>query len=292
MANADVAPAPVHPTSHSDQLSTPDALHPEPIPRADESAPVAPASSSTLLPSTEQSAPPRDSPAPKDGIPAGTADDAQAAGAAYSTRSRNRGNAPRPNYSEDIEMDFERPLSRRGADLHARSASLEPASKADAEPTRGPATIKLHTRHQPQSDFTATNSSYTADKKSSSPSASDGKSEHKKRKLNRTSAGKPTSSLDDRNLVHAAPQESLSGPSQYLAVQGASTDAPLTKRRRTGDDANKASQLGPYPAADSCVVSFENTSATLRNGKLEADDGTLYARDGKFDQRDWWSPVT
>ncbi|KAH8700612.1 hypothetical protein BGW36DRAFT_395670 [Talaromyces proteolyticus] len=166
--------------------------------------------------------------------------------APYSTRSRGRNGAPRPNYAEDIEMDFE---------------LTSPA----------PTTAKAPTTAAKRNATSSVNSSPAATESEKGPAAS-------------TRKGQAAA-----NGVHAnsAVKDMIPGTSTFSAnTANGATSAPSRKRKQpptgsTGANANGTTKRSLNSASEnkmnfrlSNMMTFENSGARLKNGKLKADDGT------------------
>lgn len=209
--------------------------------------------------------------------------DEQSSGPApYGTRSRNRPNALRPNYAEDQDVDFE--ISSLRPDTSRRSASHDSSSKsrAPSEAARPPTTLRLTTGPTKHSVASIDSSLTTEHSITNSPL--DSQNEKKKRKVDRSAPPKPAAA----GLSHALAREAIPGTSQFSAMPHSNIDAPPAKRRKTGEEYGNAPALtrrkgslshksGPR---ETCLVTFDNTGAIMQNGKLIADDGTVYSHDG------------
>jgi hypothetical protein len=176
-----------------------------------------------------------------------------AAGAPYSTRSRGRNGAPRPNYAEDIEMDFEltspapKPASGPAAkrtQIAASSANGSPSRAADSD--KGPAaSTRKNQQAQPNAAAkdaipgTSTFSAGVASNGSSSASAT----RKRKQPPNGATGANPNGSAK-RQLTNA------SGPKRDIRLSN--------------------------------MMSFGNSGARLKNGKLRADDGTTLEVNGEL----------
>ena len=217
-------------------------------------------------------------------------DEASSGAVVYGTRSRNRPNASRPNYAEDQDVDFE--LASMKVDVPQRSGSHESGSKsrAPSEAARQTQTTLRLTTGPPKttSGFAAVNTSSPAEK-NNSQSPADPQGEKKKRKYERSAPPKPmTSGANPPNNKDALP-----GMSLFSTSSNGTPEAPPPKRRKTGDDivitpttSKKRSSMAGYKpySRGGAIVTFENTRAIMHHGKLTADDGTAYARDGKYSQ--------
>jgi len=214
---------------------------------------------------------------------------AAAAAGSYGTRSRNR--TSRPNYADDNDMDYEfmnvKPSKRQAAAEAALTQQIGNGTSSDA--------LAMSSNMQEANGDSRTISALPLDDQSR---LTDGtQPEKKKRKYEKSRAAKP----------NAEPRQSaaelLPGTSHFSFTPANASDAPPSKKRKTGDHViasaarahisagvvsgqrkgssggGHVQKSGPRP---SCVVTFERTGAVLQNGKLVADDGTTYAVDGQY----------
>lgn len=177
----------------------------------------------------------------------------QANGAAgYGTRSRNRPASQRPNYAEDAEMEFEYQHPPAGA----------PGKEVPAEHTQ-------------------TSSPSTSARQSPGPLVKRGAA---------PANGASTSQSKEPNIP---------GTSTFSANPNAAAPAPTSKKRKAAASANvlngqsatngasvastrKAPSNAHFqPTRESNMYFFDKSKYRLKNGKLESDDGTAFAVDGK-----------
>ncbi|OKL59680.1 hypothetical protein UA08_05272 [Talaromyces atroroseus] len=169
-----------------------------------------------------------------------------AAGAPYSTRSRGRNGAQRPNYAEDIEMDFE-------------LASPAPAA---TKPASGSAKRNNHSQNQSANG---------------SPS-----------RLADSEKGPAASTRKNQAQPNAAAKDAIPGTSTFSASvssNGGSAASATTRKRKQppngaapNGSAKRQLTTASSPKRDirlSNMMTFENSGARLKNGKLKADDGTV-----------------
>lgn len=187
-------------------------------------------------------------------------DDNDAAPSSYGTRSRNRPGRSRPNYAEDTEMDFEMAPAAMNGNLS------DPPSRNSLAPD-------------------SSHSSTVSGKKGSGSAQANGPWGN--------SATLPKDS--PAKLPISNPSPSVAPPPSRNPPQ------PTTKRRKNaasnatnGNHANAASagQSGgkranqatavTNSARESNMMTFDNTGAFLRDGRLEADDGRTVSVNGKF----------
>lgn len=290
MADADIAPAvtPQHASiyigpsnggQHNDQPdtsasitdSTESANHPLNVPSAMENPAILRAASLS-------------GPASKETTPNSSArDESQSESAAYSTRSRNRSTTTRPNYADDVEMDFEMPVAKPGtyADKRRSASSEIPAKTAPNSESKGPM-IRLYTNSSAANGAAKPISSTKLPKPATS-STPDINSERKKRKYERQSIGHAADHSEGRSASGAA-KDAIPGTSQFFAAPNGNAEAPPPpKKRKTGDDVNKSS-LDSYhrrhEPRETSLITFEKHGSILKGGKLVADDGSTYSANG------------
>ncbi len=187
-------------------------------------------------------------------------DDNDAVPSSYGTRSRNRPGRSRPNYAEDTEMDFEMAPAAMNGNLS------DPPSRNSLAPD-------------------SSHSSTVSGKKGSASAQANGPWGN--------SATLPKDS--PANLPISNPSPSIAPPPSSNPPQ------PTTKRRKNaasnatngnhtnaasagqsgGKRANQATAVA-NSARESNMMTFENTGAFLRAGRLEADDGRTVSVNGKF----------
>ena len=218
-----------------------------------------------------------------------TKDDSLVGAAGYGTRSRNRPQGSRPNYAEDQDVDLE-VSSIRQRERRSASSESNPRSRAPSEGARPLTTTLRLTTGTPNGASKSANSANSASlsDRQGADSATDSNGEKKKRKPERSAVPKPAVS----GANHANPKEGIPGTFHFTAASNSSVDIPPAKKRKTLDGLitnssfsarRKSSMSGSkHGHRATALVSFDNTRAILKHGKLTADDGTVYARDGKY----------
>lgn len=173
--------------------------------------------------------------------------DPSSAHAPYGTRSRGRNAAPRPNYAEDrdIDMDFEttnpQPKSTKRSNGSAFNSTVNGSKDAGEKSTSN------SRRAQP-----AMNGSNSAAKDSI-----------------------PGTSSFSAKIDDGAPPGPTKKRKQPASAQNStSTDGSASKRIFT-----TAPGLG-QAQTESNMVTFDTHGAHLKDGKLTADDGSVYAANG------------
>jgi hypothetical protein len=185
--------------------------------------------------------------------------DSEENGAApYGTRSRNRPGRSRPNYAEDTEMDFEM------AAASTNGNASDPPSRDSVAAESG-------------------QSSGVSGKKGSGPAQGNAWG---------NSGPNPKDNPANPNI---------SGTSAVTAASQPSTAQPTTKRRKNAANANGNPSSAAAPsqagagakrgnhvivaansARESNMLTFENTGAMLKDGRMEADDGQTVSINGEF----------
>jgi hypothetical protein len=169
----------------------------------------------------------------------------------YGTRSRNR--PSRPNYAEDVEMDFEQAVY---TDHNQAAVTATPAAaSAAASPQTSPgASVPAKRAAATSNGWASVNSNSSVIIRgipgTSTFSANPHATVSKKRK-----AASNVSSGSQGNLVHAAQTQALSKRANSLA--------------------------GAREVRETNMYTFENTKARLQKGKLVADNGTEFCVNGK-----------
>lgn len=185
--------------------------------------------------------------------------------APYGTRSRNRPGTSRPNYAEDVEMDFEmaqgptngntsEPPSR--ASLAAENGQPAPAAGKKA-PGAGQGNAPWGSAGSNQKDSPANSnipgtSAFAANPPPTAPQPT---------KRRKNAAGNAT------NGNHASP--------------AAPTTQAAARRANNGNN-NNAAVVPANSSRETNLMTFEKSRAMLKDGHLEADDGQKVSVNGKF----------
>ena len=164
----------------------------------------------------------------------------------YGTRSRGRNAAPRPNYAEDRDIDM---------DLEVANPAPKPARRVGRPPsdaTERDAKRSGGDQIGPWINFGSTNGPMPASKDSIPGTSSfSAKMDDGNKNLNSSKKRKQPASTPNSN----------------------SANGNVTKKIFTAAP-------GPVQEAESNMVSFETHGTHLKDGKLTADDGTVYAPNG------------
>ena len=247
------APSPTR--GHNENVSAvpPNKLPPQPQP--DPTSPTPPTHQATPLESR-----PVNSTSSASSIPAVQATNAMDSSgpSPYGTRSRHRTGNSRPNYAEDRDIDgeYEWSTTKKSQAPQASTPSSQ-AQAVDSDKSSG-----INTRR----------SSTTA---------------------SATPASKQTTSTTSKEQIPGMSSFSLNGENR------SSVPPPTRKRKAPGSNAvhNSSASNEQMPAhgnarklvnasasrsRETNMMSFEGSQAYLRNGKLEADDGTILEVDGMW----------
>jgi hypothetical protein len=184
--------------------------------------------------------------------------DALSASAGYGTRSRNRG-AARPNYAEDVEMDFEQTsqaVNNNGAPLARAVSPMEPASDSTAAVDSRQSPIPSSGKRA----VSANNNGWNA--------------------LNKEPPFPGTSSFSATTNANTAPRKRKAAAvanQNLTATTTVATAAPASMSgRRSGVS------LLPPSARETNMVSFDNCKTILSKvGSLVSDDGQVFSVNGK-----------
>ncbi|KAL1383610.1 hypothetical protein HDK64DRAFT_340969 [Phyllosticta capitalensis] len=237
-----------HTASHSSNshlVAERDAQQTPPVSTTVTTQPVAPSQSeSATMAASESSQPPA-----KDGTPASAS--------GYGTRSRNLRGTARPNYAEDVEMDFEMPAAAAAANgsngTSSERTTRSPASGLDAAPSPAPSAKRAAaaTNGTPVSGAASRDSSTIPGTSTfnANPNATPATAQGKKRKAGGSNAA-------NSNVAPASAAPSATAPRRKDAVVAANM------RRETN------------------MMTFEKCGNRLNDKQqLEADDGTILAVD-------------
>ena len=173
----------------------------------------------------------------------------------YGTRSRNRPGVPRPNYAEDVEMDFEMTHQPNGRDH----------SSMDLSSNSPPAVESRQSPELPSKRSTQTSNGWNS--------------------LNNNNNNNNSSSIPGTSLFSANPNARVphSRKRKAAEAQGASAGqsqspapAAQTVTRRTHANATHTTP----PVRESNMLSFDKHRAVLKHGKLVADDGSSFSVNG------------
>lgn len=186
------------------------------------------------------------------------------AAAPYSTRSRGRRDgAPRPNYAEDVEMDFEltspAPGTKSAANSTKRStavSSITGSPSAAVDSDKGPA---ASTRKGQSTAANATTNGTQANAAAKEPIP-----------------GTSTFSANATNNNNASSASSVSRKRKQPPSGATGTNSSGTAKRVSSSTSGYK-----HDFRLSSMMTFENSGARLRNGKLKADDGTTLEVNGK-----------
>jgi hypothetical protein len=195
-----------------------------------------------------------------------------AAAATYGTRSRNRGaGVARPNYAEDreIEADYE------VVPTYAKNDGNEGLSGH-------------HHNLAKQNDQTQQN--VAADPSKAIHKISEGGGTYKsKANMSQPPLGRDTIPGTSSFTTNTATSGGNSQPLKKRKTGHTSTPVSHTPPQNDGTPTQSATQpkcsslpIGPNGHNESSIQYFENTGARLQDGKLIADDGTVYRVNGKY----------
>lgn len=222
-------------------------------------------------------------------------DDDATESAPYGTRSRNRVNSTRPNYTEEPDLDFEYAIvepenssTKRSTVTEIQTQFRQDGDSATLPATGGWRAANGHAAHQ-----------HLVTSEASTPQPTiEPPPERKKRKYERHAP--KVSANQSRASPTSGKEGAIPGTSHFSVNPNGSSEAPPAKKRKTTTvhPANASSPATP-PAAVvpagrptrfairvSGVVSFEKCKYLLNNkGQLVADDGDIYSVDGTFNTR-------
>ncbi|KAF2146814.1 uncharacterized protein K452DRAFT_241929 [Aplosporella prunicola CBS 121167] len=224
--------------SHSSTSHLSGERNAQPPQAATSSTPLPPAISQPMAASTSTSS------------HASAKDDAPPAASGYGTRSRNRPGTTRPNYAEDVEMDFEAPAANGNNSSPSERTTRSPAGGLDGQ-SPAPTTKKpvAGTNGTTASSAVSRDSSIPGTSTfSANPNANTSATQGKKRKAGGAHATK-----------------------DHVATAVA-TPAAATRRNNTS--------MSSHVDRESNMMFFEQSGSILtKDGKLVADDGTALSVD-------------
>ena len=179
----------------------------------------------------------------------------------YGTRSRNRTGSSRPNYAEEPEiMEYEWSSKKLQATAEAANATPQPSvnlEKTSGANTRRSSNVTPVAQSAPTRTVAAINTGHQIPGMSSF-------SLHPE-----PAAGPP------------APTRKRKAPGTTPATQQNSSNPP--HNTSTSGQSRKSNYSGHYPPTrTTTLMTFERCQGYLRNGKLQADDGTWLAIGGKL----------
>jgi len=183
--------------------------------------------------------------------------DSNPAGAAYGTRSRNRPGVPRPNYAEDVEMDFEVAQQANGAEHSSMDLSSHSPPATDSRQSPSPGG------------------------KRGTPAANGWNA------LNGNSSSIPGTSHFSANPNARMPHSRKRKAAEVQGTASAHSQSPAPSvpvvTRRANAAATAASQASSYSyMPDNNMFSFDRCRSSLnKQGRLVADDGTVFSVNGK-----------
>jgi hypothetical protein len=171
----------------------------------------------------------------------------------YGTRSRNRRGGDRPNYAEDVEMDFEMAnqpnIPPRDPDLS--SLEDEPPSPLPLNSPQSPA---------PSKRVASTSNGWNA--------------------LNKETSIPSTSAFPTVSTVPVPSRKRKAAAIASQNIASGNSSAPTTTQ--TSSKKGGISALPTPPSRETNMVTFENCNTTLnRDGHLVSDEGKVFAPNGK-----------
>ena len=181
----------------------------------------------------------------------------------YGTRSRNRGGAPRINYAEDVEMDFEIP---RASPAGSASKKAGPAPPVAGEKDRLAASTSKRAQANYEQSVTV-NGTPSNSTKDSIPGMS-------------TFSANP----------HALPQPAVvpkkrkaAGSAQAGTASSFGPSAVSSSTKKSASTSTTSTYTsGTMYYRSTNIMSFEKSKGRLKDGKLVADDGTVLGVDGTY----------
>jgi len=173
----------------------------------------------------------------------------------YGTRSRNRPRGSRPNYAEDVEMDYDFAQPGPNGTSDKWQASIQrtsdtPPSGSSRQASPGAIAKKL-------------------------PAASNGWSTVNANPKDSPIPGTSTFSANP-NAPPSKKRKATATSTNHTQVHSTAATPPTVTRK-----VNMATALSPRER-ETNMYTFEKTGATLQNGTLIADDGTVFSVNGEL----------
>jgi hypothetical protein len=181
--------------------------------------------------------------------------------APYGTRSRNRPGRSRPNYAEDTEMDFEMtaaPANGNTSDPPSRnSVAAENGQLSGVGGKKGSGSA--------QGNASWGNSGSISKESPANPSIS----------------GAPAVAAPAANQPSSA-QPPVKRRKNAATTNGTQSTAAAAAPSQAGAKRGNHVMVAANSARESNMLTFENTRAVLKDGRMEADDGQTVSINGKF----------
>ena len=188
----------------------------------------------------------------------------------YGTRSRHKPDSSRPNYAEDVEMDFEVPIPNTANNTHNNAATTSTTPRKFSIASEGKASHRAA-----ENDNTAPlrgGSRRSIGGRAVSPSASLSAKGTATSDLGTLSAGGAQISINSKK--RKAPNgHDKTGSNNHGNSQSAYSHATATMTRRS-------SAIVTASRRETNMMTFEKSKAMLKNGKLEADNGMSLSING------------
>ena len=188
----------------------------------------------------------------------------------YGTRSRHKPDSSRPNYAEDVEMDFEVPIPHNTNNTHDNAATANTTSR------------KVSIASESKASHRAAENDSTASLRGSSRRSLGGRATSPSTSLTvkgaatpitgTLNAGGPQPSINSKKRK-ASSGNDMTGSNGYGNSQSASPHATATMTRRS-------SAIVTASRRETNMMTFEKSKAMLKNGKLEADNGMSLSING------------
>ena len=185
----------------------------------------------------------------------------------YGTRSRRQPRGSRPNYAEDVEMDFEVQQPQQNGS-HSRAESLsEPEVEQDGdvvEATVEQLKLEEHERKKAERNAkrAAARAAARAEKLSGQP----------------TMNGDSTPAAESSSSTYPRKRKAAAVATQNITAASQPAPPPTTNGKKASATATKSSN-----ERETNMVTFEKCNSRLNKyGDLVSDDGTVFAPNGKL----------
>ena len=178
----------------------------------------------------------------------------------YGTRSRNRPGITRPNYAEDNDVDFELSAAQANGTSKKRTVSSERISHSPSAVDSGESSAVVGRRKSSVAGGSFTSGLASSTKPTEIPGLSS------------------FSAVPNGDAAPSVSKKRKAAHSQG-SVSGHSSSTPTTSHTITRQAANAVATTAPRVTN---MLTFEKSKAFLRDGKLEADDGTTLSVNGEI----------
>lgn len=188
----------------------------------------------------------------------------------YGTRSRHKPDSSRPNYAEDVEMDFEVPIPHTTNNTHSNAATTNVASR------------KVSIASESKASHRAAENDNNASLRGGSRRSLGGRTDSPS--ISISAKGPATSTTGSLNAVgtqsstNSKKRKAPSGGDK-IGHNGHGNSQPAPSHA-TAAVTRRSSAIISASRRETNMMTFEKSKAMLKNGKLEADNGLTLSING------------